>query len=105
MTKGIPSFAKAPHTWLRSMPLKFACIDQFFPENISYSKPEGGLFIWVELLASVDPSKIFVECLKNNVAIVPGIPFFPNGTQKNTLRQNYSNTTKEQIREGIKRIG
>lgn len=83
-----------------------SCIDQFFPENISYSKPEGGLFIWVELPASVDSSKIFVECLKNNVAIVPGIPFFPNGTQKkNTLRLNYSNTTKEQIREGIKRIG
>lgn len=81
------------------------CIDQFFPKNISCSKPEGGLFIWIELPASVDPAKIFSECLKNNVAVVPGNPFYPNGTEKSALRLNFSNTPKEQIIEGIKRIG
>lgn len=81
------------------------CISQFFPENISCSKPEGGLFIWVELPDSIDSNEIFMKCLKNNVAFVTGMPFFPNGTQKSALRLNYSNTTKEQIREGIKRMG
>lgn len=81
------------------------CIDQFFPKSVSHSKPEGGLFIWVELPDSVDSSKIFLECLKNDVAFVPGIPFFPNSQQKNMLRLNYSNMPKERIIEGMKRLG
>ncbi|MCS0670141.1 PLP-dependent aminotransferase family protein [Cytobacillus firmus] len=82
-----------------------SCIEEFFPNNISYSKPEGGLFIWVELPEGIDSAHIFTECLKNNVACVPGIPFFPNGTQKNTLRLNYSNMPREKIIEGMKRMG
>ncbi|MBT2675322.1 PLP-dependent aminotransferase family protein [Streptomyces sp. ISL-14] len=81
------------------------CIEEFFPENITYSKPEGGLFIWIELPEPVDSRKIFAECLKNNVAFVPGTPFFPNGTKNNTLRLNYSNMPKDKIFEGMKRIG
>ncbi|WP_264740593.1 PLP-dependent aminotransferase family protein [Cytobacillus firmus] len=82
-----------------------SCMEEFFPNNISYSKPEGGLFIWVELPEDIDSAHIFTECLKNNVACVPGVPFFPNGTQTNTLRLNYSNMSKEKIIEGIKRMG
>ncbi|UYZ00837.1 PLP-dependent aminotransferase family protein [Peribacillus frigoritolerans] len=78
---------------------------EFFPKNLSYSEPEGGLFIWVELPEGIDSTHIFTECLKNNVACVPGTPFFPNGTQKNTLRLNYSNMSNEKIIEGIKRMG
>ncbi|WP_141430793.1 PLP-dependent aminotransferase family protein [Bacillus sp. 03113] len=83
----------------------FSCINEFFPKNLSYSSPEGGLFIWIELPESIDSRKIFDECLKNNVAFVPGIPFFPNSAQKNTFRLNYSNMPKERIIEGMKRIG
>lgn len=82
-----------------------SCIEEFFPKNLSYSKPEGGLFIWIELPEDIDSTHIFTECLKNNVACVPGVPFFPNGTQKNTLRLNYSNMPKEKIMEGMKRMG
>ncbi|WP_078412445.1 aminotransferase-like domain-containing protein [Priestia abyssalis] len=82
-----------------------SCIEEFFPKNLSYSKPEGGLFIWVELPEGVDSTHIFTECLKNNVACVPGVPFFPNGTQKNALRLNYSNMSEEKIIEGMKRMG
>ncbi|USK78165.1 hypothetical protein QRD90_14590 [Peribacillus frigoritolerans] len=81
------------------------CIEKFFPKNLSYSKPEGGLFIWIELPEGVDSKHIFTECLKNNVACVPGVPFFPNGTLKNTLRLNYSNMPEDQIIEGMKRMG
>ncbi|MEJ9233373.1 PLP-dependent aminotransferase family protein [Peribacillus butanolivorans] len=81
------------------------CMEEFFPKNLSYSKPEGGLFIWIELPEGVDSKHIFTECLKNNVACVPGVPFFPNGTQKNTLRLNYSNMPEDQIIEGMKRMG
>lgn len=82
-----------------------SCIEEFFPKNLAYSKPEGGLFIWVELPEDVDSTYIFTECLKNNVACVPGTPFYPNGTQRNTLRLNYSNMSIEKIIEGMKRMG
>ncbi|PFP25599.1 aminotransferase [Bacillus sp. AFS073361] len=82
-----------------------SCIEEFFPKNLSYSKPEGGLFIWVELPESVDSRELFAECLANNVAFVPGSPFFPNGTENNALRLNYSNMPIEKIREGMKRMG
>ncbi|MGP7819791.1 aminotransferase-like domain-containing protein [Niallia sp. 01092] len=82
-----------------------SCIEEFFPKNLSYSMPEGGLFIWIELPESVDSRKIFAECLENNVAFVPGAPFFPNGTKNNALRLNYSNMPKDKIIEGMKRIG
>ncbi|MGG0453985.1 PLP-dependent aminotransferase family protein [Priestia megaterium] len=81
------------------------CIKEFFPKGVSYSRPEGGLFIWIELPEGVNSTHIFAKCLKNNVACVPGVPFFPNGTQKDGLRLNYSNMSKEQIIEGMKRIG
>ena len=82
-----------------------SCIEEFIPKNLSYSKPEGGLFIWGELPEDDDSTHIFTECLKNNVACVPGVPFFPNGKQKNTLRLNYSNMSVEKITEGMKRMG
>ncbi|OCA90415.1 aminotransferase [Bacillus sp. FJAT-27225] len=82
-----------------------ASIEEFFPKNLAYSKPEGGLFIWVELPESVDAGKLFAECLENNVAFVPGGAFYANGTKKNALRLNYSNMPLDKINEGIKRIG
>ncbi|MEH7120317.1 PLP-dependent aminotransferase family protein [Neobacillus vireti] len=82
-----------------------SCIKEFFSKNINYSVPEGGLFIWIELPESVDSRELFTECLANNVAFVPGTPFFPNGTKNHALRLNYSNMPKEKIREGMKRMG
>ncbi|WP_110926810.1 aminotransferase-like domain-containing protein [Bacillus massiliglaciei] len=80
------------------------CIEAYFPKNITCSKPEGGLFIWVELPESVDSRELFAKCLENNVAFVPGTPFFPNGTNNHAFRLNYSNMPKDKIREGMKRI-
>ncbi|MED4227843.1 PLP-dependent aminotransferase family protein [Neobacillus cucumis] len=82
-----------------------SCIKEFFPKNINYSMPEGGLFIWIELPESVDSGELFAKCLENNVAFVPGAPFFPNGTKKNSLRLNYSNMPKEKIFEGMELMG
>ncbi|TWT13156.1 PLP-dependent aminotransferase family protein [Planomicrobium sp. CPCC 101079] len=81
------------------------CIDQYFPKTISYVKPEGGLFLWIELPAAIDARKISLECLENNVAVIPGAAFFANKAQTNTLRLNFSNTSEDRIKEGMKRIG
>lgn len=81
------------------------CIKSFFPEEVRHSAPEGGLFIWIELPEQIDSQDLFDECLKNNVAFVPGKPFFPNRSRNNTLRLNYSNMPEDRIVEGMKRLG
>ncbi len=80
-------------------------IKRYFPTNIRFSQPEGGLFAWVELPTYIDSRQILTMCLKENVAFVPGAAFFPNGGGHNTLRLNFSNMSEENIIEGIKRIG
>ncbi|ABR55008.1 putative transcriptional regulator, GntR family [Methanococcus vannielii SB] len=75
-----------------------------FPKNLKYTNPDGGLFTWVELPEGFDGRKFLEECLKNNVAIVPGGSFFPNGGHENTFRLNYSNMSEEKIIEGINRL-
>ncbi|MDP4144058.1 MAG: PLP-dependent aminotransferase family protein [Bacillota bacterium] len=94
---------KAVYLHRRGLMLK--CIKEEFPEGLKYTSPEGGLFIWVELPSHIDSKELFSKCLENNVAFVPGHPFFPNGGCTNTFRLNYSNMPDEKIIEGIKRLG
>lgn len=84
--------------------LMIKCIKEEFPENIKYTLPDGGLFIWVQLPQDVDASELFVKALENHVAFVPGQSFFPDGNYKNAFRLNYSNMPDERIIEGIKRL-
>lgn len=72
-----------------------------FPEEVTFTYPTGGLFTWVEMPNHVKSKDVFYKGIENNVAIVPGDPFFPNGGKKNMFRMNYSNTTEEKIVEGI----
>lgn len=76
-----------------------------FPEEVTYTYPEGGLFTWVELKEGLNAVEIGMEALKENVAFVPGNSFYPNGNDTRHFRLNYSNMSEEKIREGIKRLG
>lgn len=80
-------------------------IERFFPDNIKYTKPEGGLFLWVELNEKMNTTKLLEKCLEQDVAFVPGDSFYPNSGKCNTMRINFSNTQEEKIVEGIRRIG
>jgi len=97
--------AEIRKTYKHRRELMIKCIKEEFPENIKYTLPNGGLFVWVELPENIDANEVFKMALKNNVAFVPGQPFFPNGNIKNTFRLNYSNMPDERIIEGIKRLG
>jgi 2-aminoadipate transaminase len=79
-------------------------ISEEFPKGTRFTHPEGGLFTWVELDERIDTRELLSECLKHNVAFVPGDSFFPNGGGRNTMRLNYSNMTEDKIAEGIKLI-
>lgn len=75
-----------------------------FPPSVKFTLPDGGLFLWVTLPEGVDGIKLLEECLKENVAFVPGYSFFPNSSKKNTMRMNFSNMPDDRIVEGVKRI-
>lgn len=80
-------------------------MEKEFPENVKFNRPDGGLFTWVELPKNIDARELLDECLKHNVAFVPGGPFFPNGGNENFFRINYSNMPEERIVEGLKILG
>jgi 2-aminoadipate transaminase len=82
-----------------------AAIDRHFPPGVRVTRPQGGLFLWVELPVGVNAREMLVESLAENVAFVPGGSFFPNGGHEDTMRLNFSCMNEERIREGIRRLG
>ena len=75
-----------------------------FPEGTKYIVPEGGLFIWVELPEGIQAKAMLEKAVERHVAYVPGTHFYPYGGHHNTLRLNFSNSTPEQIREGMGKL-
>lgn len=80
-------------------------IKKYFPSEVKYTNPDGGMFLWVEVPGVDDTVAVFKECLKNNVAFVPGDPFFAGKPQPGAFRLNYSNMAEDQIEVGLKRLG
>jgi len=79
-------------------------MEEEFPEEVKFTRPEGGLFAWIELPQHVDSRDVLAKCLEKNVAFVPGGSFFPNLNRYNTLRINFSNMPEERIMKGIKTL-
>ena len=75
-----------------------------FPKGTKYIVPEGGLFIWVEMPEGFNATELFQKAVDANVAYVPGTHFYPYGGHHNTLRLNFSNSTPDQIREGMAKL-
>ena len=75
-----------------------------FPEGTRYTAPEGGLFIFVEMPEGFDATALFSEAVERGVAYVLGTHFYPDGGHHNTLRLNFSNSTPEQIHEGMGKL-
>lgn len=80
-------------------------LKKHFPKNCTYTNPEGGLFIWVNLPEGLNARDILVAALKVNVAFIPGGSFFANLAQENTFRLNFSSMASEKIEVGIERLG
>jgi 2-aminoadipate transaminase len=79
-------------------------LEQYMPEGVHWTKPKGGLFLWVTLPKAIDTEKIFAKAVEAKVAFVPGGSFHPLGGGENTMRLNFSNTKPELTTEGIKRL-
>lgn len=77
---------------------------KYMPKGVMWSKPQGGLFLWVTLPEHMSANELFKKAIENNVAYVVGSAFYCNGKGQNTMRINFSYSTKELIEEGIKRL-
>lgn len=75
------------------------------PAGVSWNRPEGGMFVWVQLPASIDSMALLEAAIVQNVAFVPGAPFFANDAQANTLRLSFVTVPPEQIEQGVARLG
>ena len=75
-----------------------------FPESVRFTRPEGGLFIWVELPESLDAVSLLPKAIERKVAYVPGTHFCVGGGHLNTLRLNFSNSTEDQIHSGMRAL-
>jgi len=72
-----------------------------FPDRVTFTRPEGGLFIWVELPENVSAKALLEKAIEQKVAFVPGTHFFTDGGHENTMRLNFSGSTLEQIDQGM----
>jgi 2-aminoadipate transaminase len=78
---------------------------QYFPAGVEWTKPEGGMFIWVTLPKHIDAMKLLDEAIAQKVAFVPGSPFYANEPETNTLRLSFVTVPPERIRHGIEILG
>ena len=79
-------------------------IHENLPDSVTFRVPDGGMFLWLTLPAGCSSLEIFNRALEKKVAVLPGIPFYTDGGGENTMRLNFTNSSPEQISEGIKRL-
>ena len=80
-------------------------LERHFPAQAEWTRPEGGLFVWATLPDYIDTTDLLAKALRENVAFVPGRAAFVDGRGGSSMRLNFSGSTDDEIREGIRRIG
>ena len=80
-------------------------LEKNFPEGSRWTRPEGGLFIWVTLPEFLDTEKMLPLAINQKVAYVPGTAFYADGSGANQMRLNFSYADEDLIAEGLKRLG
>lgn len=82
-----------------------AALERAMPKGVTWSHPEGGMFVWIDLPEGIDGAALLARAIKEErVAFVPGAPFFAEVPRANAIRLSYSLPTDEQIEEGVARL-
>ena len=82
-----------------------AQMDRYFPDEVTWNRPGGGFFIFVQLSGDMDAADLFQQAVDKNVAFVTGQPFFVDGSGHNTLRLSYAQAGHQDIEFAIREIG
>lgn len=96
---------KIVEVYKRRRDVAVGSIERYFPANIRFIRPEGGLFIWIELPTGISAREILNKCLRKKNSFRSGQLFFPNEHKENILRINYSNIPGDRIEKGLKIFG
>jgi 2-aminoadipate transaminase len=89
----------------RKQKIMLKAMDDFMPkEYISWTKPDGGMFLWAKLTTGIDASEMFQDAISRNVAYVTGSSFFADGSGQDCMRINFTHPEDERIIEGVKRL-
>ena len=100
------SIAKSRDIYNHRCSFMLKCMDECFPKCVSYTRPSGGIFIWVTLPEGTDTLKLMAEAIEKKVAFVPGNTFMTDiDAPSNSFRLNYSTMPDEKIEKGIKILG
>ncbi len=81
-----------------------AC-EWWLPERVTYTCPEGGMFLWVTLPKKLSAMELYHKAAEQHILFIPGEAFFVNNHGKNEFRLNFSNVDRDKIEPGIKRLG
>jgi 2-aminoadipate transaminase len=92
-------------TYGRRRDAMLRALERHLPAGCRWTRPDGGLFLWVDMPPAIDTTVLLAEAMAQKVAFVPGEPFWVGRTVRNTLRLNFSNATEERIEEGVRRLG
>jgi DNA-binding transcriptional MocR family regulator len=98
--------ARIRKTYSHRRDCMLAALEKYMPAGTSWTKPEGGMFVWITLPKGMDGAKLLAKSLETaKVAFVPGQAFFADGSGANTFRVSFSCANAEMIDEGIGRLG
>ncbi|WP_431322574.1 PLP-dependent aminotransferase family protein [Rhizobium sp. YTU87027] len=98
--------AKIKSVYSHRRNVMLAALEKYMPAGTSWTKPEGGMFIWVTLPDGMDGATLLAKSLETaKVAFVPGKAFFADGSGENTFRVSFSCANDQMIEEGISRLG
>ena len=94
------------NTYKERCAVMLAAMERYFPPGVRWTRPQGGLFLWVMLPEGVDSMELLKDALEEKVAFIPGTAFYPDGLDgQNALRLTFSTASPDMIEEGIKRLG
>jgi 2-aminoadipate transaminase len=102
LTGHIPTIRKLYAAQCQAM---LDALQEFFPAGASWTRPQGGMFIWVTLPKHINSMELLEAAVAQNVAFVPGAPFYANTPAPNTLRLSFVTVPPEQIRVGVEKLG
>jgi len=78
---------------------------KYFPKEVQWTRPKGGMFIWVKVPENIDTNELLKEAIQEKIAFVPGKGFDPYSKDTQHFRLNFTLPTSDQINEGIQRLG
>ena len=85
--------------------LMIAAMDKYFPKGCSYTRPDGGMFLWATMPEGIAAVDVQSAALKRGVLICAGDPFYETERRVRSMRLNYTNSSDEKIEEGIRILG